>query len=292
MAAATTTLHPSLLGTTLKVVTWPARFSSPAIVDACVVAEVRRLMAVFDVYDQGSELRRHRAGEPAGPELLVVEGLAARWRSRTGGAFNPSVETLRQLWLQAEAQGRPPSDARLAAEVADMTAAPFDNLNAIAKGWIVDRAVDRARELRRAPRSLLVEAGGDLLHRGAGAHRVGIENPFRPYDNEPPIATVEVSNQAVATSGSSRRFFRVGGARYGHVIDPRTGRPVDTIVSVTVIAADAATADVLATAVMVLGVDEGLRLIESEPEAACFIIDRDGERTLSRQWPAASGVAD
>ena len=57
-------------------------------------------------------------------------------------------------------------------------------------------------------------------------------------------------------------------------------------------AADAATADVLATAVMVLGVDEGLRLIESEPEAACFIIDRDGERTLSRQWPAASGVAD
>ena len=89
----------------------------------------------------------------------------------------------------------------------------------------------------------------------ASRQRVGIEDPRWPFDNVPPMVQISLANAALATSGTGRRGFVVGGVKYGHVIDPRTGIPVDHVLSASVVAPDAVTAGALATAAMVLAPD-------------------------------------
>jgi FAD:protein FMN transferase len=129
--------------------------------------------------------------------------------------------------------------------------------NSLAKGLIADRAatmlMDLSDSVVRQVQGVTINLGGDLrtINR---ALRVGIEHPTRPYDNEPPICLIEVTNGGVATSGASRRPIIIGEQQFSHLIDPRTCRPVDNRVgSVTVVANDAATADVVATIVSVTG---------------------------------------
>ena len=152
------------------------------------------------------------------------------------------------------------------------------NLNAFAKGWIVDRALELGWATGLAA-SIVVNAGGDLAHRGEPAVQVGVENPLRPYDNEPPLMTLALSNAGMATSGRARKGYRIGGRWYSHVIDPRTGHTVDTVASVTVIAPSAADADALATVLGVLPPDEADRL-----GAASLHVANDGTITESSAW--------
>ena len=116
---------------------------------------------------------------------------------------------------------------------------------------------------------------------------VGIENPLRAYDNEPPIATVRIANAALATSGSSRRGFLVAGTRFNHVIDPRTGWPVGHIVSSSVVAHDTATADALATLTNILDPSDGIAAADRFGVAAC-IIDRYGDLHTHAAWAKIS----
>jgi thiamine biosynthesis lipoprotein len=84
----------------------------------------------------------------------------------------------------------------------------------------------------------------------------------------------------VATSGDTQRWLLVDGRRLSHIVDPRTGQPVEGVPSATIIASDATSADALATAVSVLGSEEGLRLIESLEEVECLIMARSASRDL------------
>jgi len=102
------------------------------------------------------------------------------------------------------------------------------------------------------------------------------------------IATLDVRDRAVVTSGNYRRFTEIAGVRYSHIVDPRTGLPVDALASVTVIAPDATHADALATAVSVLGLEAGMRLIEARPDTECLLVTvEEGEIALHR----SSGLA-
>ena len=98
----------------------------------------------------------------------------------------------------------------------------------------------------------------------------------------PPLARVRVANAGLATSGSARRGFRVAGRWFGHVIDPRTARPVDHVASATVLAPDAATADVVATIAGVQPVDEAIATVDGWDGVEVLLVDHDG-----RQWPSA-----
>lgn len=178
------------------------------------------------------------------PQLQDVLTEAERWRDASGGAFDPNV------------------DGQL-------------NLNAIAKGFIVDRASQQAV---RTARRVIISGGGDIRHVGAGSVTVGIEHPDRPYDNVAPFRRATISNQGLATSGIARRGT--------HVTDPRTGQSVDHITSASVIAADAMTADVLATALTVLSVKDGLELISRYSSTSCLIVERTGTITTSPSWPS------
>lgn len=255
-------------------------------IDAVVVSEIERLQAVFNARDPDSDLRRAaRDGTEPSAELAEVLTLAAWWTRRSDGAFDPRVGRVVDLWARAAADGRVPGDDELRAALDAAAAGPVIDLSAIAKGWIVDRAVALALADRRCA-AITVNAGGDLRHGGAGVITVGIEDPLRPYDNAPPVAAIRLEQAALATSGGSRRGWAIGGAWYPHVLDPRTGRPVQRVASASVLAPDAATADVLATVLTVADPAFALALVEETDGAACLVVAPDGSKRRSTRWAA------
>lgn len=249
---------------------------SPGVVESAVVAEVQRLEAIFSRFDASSELCAYRAaGTTDVPELLEVIDLAAAWQARTGGAFHARAQPLVDLWDQAEQANVMPTDRQVATVLEQMGATSTSSaldLNAIAKGWIADTALS---SVAGAATSGWLNLGGDIVHRGDGSVVAGIENPARPYDNVPPLATVELSNESLATSGGAHRWWAIDGNRYPKVVDPRTGRPAQRIASATVIAPDGGSADALATVAVFLDIDHTLALA-AEIGAECFLVDHEG----------------
>ena len=138
------------------------------------------------------------------------------------------------------------------------------DLSSIAKGYGVDQV---AQVIRRSGfNNFLVEIGGEIFasgHRQDGKFwRIGINRPRIDAAFDDVYKIVDLNNQAFATSGDYRNFFEVDGIRYSHIIDPRTGYPVSNgVVSVSIIAGNCTLADGLATAVMVMGAETGLDLI-------------------------------
>ncbi len=272
-----------LLGTRAEV---DVAAEDPAVVrsaEQAIVDEVARLERVFSVFDEDSSLMvLRRTGVTDVDELRAVVDLAGRWRERTDGLFHPAMHPLVDLWDRAEVAGVVPSPDALDRAVAAMDCAGVEalDLNAIAKGWIAERAMTEVLSSVPEASAAWVSLGGDVVHRGVGSIAVGIEDPRRPYDNVAPLATIEVSNQALATSGGARRWWTIDGRRYPKVLDPRSGRPVDRCASATVVAADAATADVLATVATVATTDETLALAD-DAGAICLLVHHDGSVTSS-----------
>lgn len=290
--------HSPLLGTVveLQVEAEPAPAERA---DALTVAEFERLTSVFSTYDASSELSRWARGEidEVSTDLRTVLAAAAEYHRLSAGAFHPATGRLRRLWQQAELSGTLPAETELAARAAgplpyqvvdDRVERLSDctgvDLNAIAKGYIVDQAVGAALTVPEV-HSVLVNAGGDLRHAGTGSARVGIEDPARPFDNAPPRWRVQLTNAALATSGDARRGFQVGGRWLGHVLDPRTGWPVEHTASVSVLASDAMTADALATVLGVLPADEATAFAEAHGVAG-LLVNASGEAYASPNWPS------
>lgn len=272
-----------LLGTRCEVEAHADTAAAAEAAEERTLTEVERLETVFSVFDESSELRVLRqTGRIRSDELADVFRLALHWHERTNGVFHPAAQPLVDVWAEASQSGTLPSDEALAAIVEALDPEDHRHLdfNALAKGWIADRGLDAALTGDDRPRGAWLSLGGDLVHRGEGSVVVGIEDPARPYDNVEPMATIEVSNEALATSGTVHRFWTVGGKRFSRVLDPRTGRPVEHVRQASVVAHTAATADVLATAALILEADETLKLVASE-NAACLLVTADGDAIQS-----------
>ena len=283
-------------------------------VHALVEERLDALSRIMSTYDSTSELSRFNRRSstepfPASPELVEVLELAREVAERSGGALDVTVAPLVEAWGFGPASrldvldGPTPSDAELArlrppvgyenivvdpaaGTIAKTHADTRVDLSAIAKGYGVE-AVSAALRAHGFE-SFLVEIGGELAATGSRRSgepwRVGIE---RPDDGTPGIwGSVALVDEAIATSGDYRDYYERGGVRYAHIIDPRTGRPITSRgASVTVVHASAAMADAWATALTVLGPDEGYELARREGLAALFIRGVDG--TLqSRSTPA------
>ncbi len=308
--------HWPLLGTVVEVRASAAQRSDAERAERIVGDEMARLEGVFSVFDEASMLRRWTVDGTVqtSNEFDELLEMALRWQRCSRGAFNVSTRRLRHLWAAAAIDDCRPSAGELQYAAADIVSAPyrFDghvlqqvgdcsglDLNAIAKGYIVDLAVEAAWRVCSLD-SLTVSAGGDIAHRGSRPVSVGIEDPASPLDNAAPLLTIDLHNAAVATSGSARRGVTVGTERLSHVLDPRTGEPAAGSTSVTVVAPDAATADVVATIVNVMQPEEGLAFVgalnsdrtrghpaESFDDLhagpiSCWIVDQAGERV--RRW--------
>ncbi len=222
----------------------------------------------------------------------------------TGGAFDPTVSPLVNAWgfgfANAEKMTVELVDSllklvglnktRLTANgliEKDFPEIQFD-FNAIAKGYAADLVGELL--LSKGIDVFLVEIGGDLTTSGIKPDgtkwRVALENPAENFDSPQEFDYfIELENQAVATSGSYRRYFESDGQRFSHTIDPTTGYPVNhSLLGVSVVAKDCMTADAYATAFMVMGLEKSLEFAESRPGIEAFFIYSDGSggfKTLS-----------
>jgi len=156
------------------------------------------------------------------------------------------------------------------------------DLAGIAKGFLVDIIVSILKDNNID--NALINAGGDIYCLGKGADggfwNIGIQHPRL---KNTVIGKLSLSNKAVVTSGDYRKFFLIGNKRYSHIIDPFSGYPIkNKVLGATVIADDTAMADGLATALMVLGKEKGLRLINSLDDIETIIItEDDNESTIA-----------
>jgi len=148
------------------------------------------------------------------------------------------------------------------------------DLGGIGKGYAVDRAVDifKKNKIQEA----FVDAGGNIFCLDKYYSPIGIKNPFNPDEI---TATVLLKNKAISTSANYERCFSIRGKKYGHLINPKTGVPADNgILSVSVISSSATIADILSTAVFILGLEEGMELIEKMGGVEGVIIIKKGRR--------------
>jgi thiamine biosynthesis lipoprotein len=277
--------------------------AAPGHVEAAIAAldRVAELENQLSVYRPESEVSRlnHAAAHDA---VEVEEGLfelllrSQQLHAETNGAFDITSGPLSKAWGFFERRGRVPAPAELQAaralvgtEFLELHAATKSvrywkpgveiNLGAIGKGYALDQA-----------RDLLVLSGVDdfIIHGGqssvmargdrqgvsGGGWQIDIRHPLRPALK---LAKLTLRDRAVGTSGSAVQQFRVGQNRYSHIIDPRDGQPADKILSSTVLAPDAATADALGTAFFIMGADRAQEYCDSHPDIGALLI-RDGEK--------------
>ncbi|MDB5349991.1 MAG: rane-associated lipoprotein involved in thiamine biosynthesis [Planctomycetota bacterium] len=298
--------HENVMGTSLELRIRADSADAARWAEGRVLQEIDRLSAIFSGYDRTSEFSRWMAA-PKGavkvsPELLEILQASDLWRSRSDGAFDPGVEVHSQLWKTCAKQDRVPTADELARARASMSAPAWRldpiartaerlsdgpiSLNAIAKGFILERACDVAMETNRGVRGLLLNVGGDMRVCGDMTQTFAIANPAADSESSAPLAHARVRDRAVATSGHSQRGFRVQGRWYSHILDPRTGAPVDSIASATVVAGRSADADALATIFNVLSTEESLRLAKAIPGVECLIVTTDGRIAKSDGWHA------
>lgn len=318
-AAEPVTLSGRAMGTT-----WSAKFFAapppapaldPASVTARLAAALEHLETLFSTYRPDSALSRFNASAstdwyPVSPELAQVALEARRISELTDGAFDVTIDPLIRLWGFGPAGRRHtlPSDTEIAAargrvDYRRLSARPAPpavrkssaelsaDFSSIAKGFAADTLSDLLTALG-AP-DHFVQIGGDIKTAGSHVWRTGIESPSvpaspvaLPLPAPPALASVvALSGHALSTSGDSHNFLTVAGRRYGHILDPRTGRPVaPALASVSVIHASCATSSALATALFVLGADAGFALASREHVAALFLV-RDGPTLLPRATP-------
>ena len=273
------------------------------IAERCIrraLAEIRRIDELMSDYKGDSEIsqvNRHayERAVKVSRDTFEVLRKSIRYSRLSRGAFDVTVGPLVDLWRAAAEANRPPSPQQLQQVrgrvgyeklVLDANALTVRfkvegmrvDLGAVAKGYAVDKAVMAVRKAGAI--GGMVDIGGDIRCFGAPpagrtAWLVGVQDPRSPVDlpgTGKPILVLRLVKGAVATSGSYQRSAMIGGQRYSHIIDGRTGGSAVGLWSVTVICDEAADADALATAISVMGREKGLALIEQIPRAEAIVI--------------------
>ena len=260
-----------------------------------IVSALEDQMSVFRPESEISRLNRTAADAPVElePRLFGLLELAWRLSEETGGAFDVTSAPLWKAWGFARREGAVPSENELARALACVGARLVEldpehrsvrflkpgvaiNLGSIAKGEALDRCAEHLADA--GVEDFLLEGGqSSVLARGTrmepsgepGGWVVGVRDPVRPNTR---LAEIRLSDQALATSGSARQYFRHQGRRLGHILDPRSGQPAEGVYSATVVASTAAVADALATAFCVMGPEAALAHCQSRPELAAMLV--------------------
>jgi len=265
---------------------------------------IEKLNLVLSDYDSNSELRRlcNQAipGEPVhvSADLFKVLHRAEQISRQTDGAFDVTVGPVVKMWRRARRRKRLPDAMRLQAALAKVgyqnvglnrcartvelkkTNMLLD-LGGIAKGYIADQAL---KELQRhGIKRALIDAGGDIVAGDAPPGQPGWRIGIEQRDDQARLSLLlSLKNAAVATSGDTYQFVQIDGVRYSHIVDPRTGMGLTTPRSVTVIAPDGMAADAWASAISVLGPEQGLKIVNQQKSLAVSISQLDKKNQVHR----------
>jgi thiamine biosynthesis lipoprotein len=249
--------------------------------------------------------RAFAEGRPAraDPDIVTMVRHSQEFERLSGGRFNPAIGGLIGLWGFHTSQypiiGPPPGRQEIAGLLAHrpssldisidglqlVAANPHVQLDfgGIAKGYAVDRAIERLRQL--GIEDAIVNAGGDLRamgRRGDRPWRIAVRKPGGGV-----IGAVEVrGDEALFTSGNYERFRLDREERYPHILDPRTGWPVDGVVSATVITSEGVLADAAATALVVAGLEDWQQVARAFGLDQVLLIDESGTVYLTAEMAA------
>lgn len=263
-----------------------------------VIKMIEEQLSVFSPTSELSEVNAYAyvSDVMISPELYEVVKKSIEISDLTHGAFDITTYPLCKLWKSRLETENVPSlkeieeikknigydKIQLVGETCDGTVCTSSkiqylqegllmDLGGIAKGYACDKVVEslKANSITKG----LVNVGGTLYAFGKSPHNkpwvIGIRNPREKEKN---VLSVTLDDRAVATSGNYEQFMTVNGKHYTHIIDPRSGYPVEDVVSVTVIAATAMEADGLSTGFFVLGAEEGIALANTIPQIETLII--------------------
>jgi len=266
----------------------------------CITAavdEVRRIEKLFTTFDESSQTNLINQNAGIAPVEVDREVFELIKRSKkiseiTQGAFDITYGSIdKRLWNfdQTMTALPDPHTAKQLVRLINYRNILLDEnectvflkekgmrigFGGIGKGYAAERAKWLLKE--RGVKSGIVNAAGDLTAWGYQPNgkpwTIGIANPDAARDA---FSFLEITNTSVATSGNYEKFVMIGGKRYSHTIDPKTGLPVRGIKSVTIICNNAEIADAMATPVMIMGVKVGLDLINQLKDVAGIIMDDD-----------------
>jgi thiamine biosynthesis lipoprotein len=297
--------------------TWSAQFVAPVArrdeVARLVAAELQAEVAQMSAWERDSALSRFNRAEAGTwhavpPGLFEVFSHALALARETGGAYDPTVGPLVNLWgfgPDGAPRSEPPSGAEIAMAQARVGHARIEldadakrvlqpgsavmDISSLGPGHALDRIA--ARLHAQGIDDFLVELGGEMIASGrkpgGDDWRIAVEPASAGPDGEPAYDLVLALRDAAAgSSGDYRVGFEHEGRRYSHTIDPRTGAPVrHALAGVTVIAAGAMEADAMAAALMVLGPADGFDFAQRRGVAA-VLTSRDGAGYVRRRTPA------
>jgi thiamine biosynthesis lipoprotein len=284
----------AIMGTAVKVELWSGdRTAGMAAIDA-VMEEMHRIDRTMSPHKADSELSiiNREAAQHAVPlsdEMARLIARAIDFSELSDGAFDITYAAVGQLYDYR--LGVKPSDKALAKArasvgyrhlILDRKARTLRfahegvriDLGGFAKGHAVDNSVAILR--RHGIVNATVAAGGDshvMGDRGGRAWTIGIRDPRRPGDV---VAVLPLEDVAISTSGDYERFFEQDGVRCHHLIDPKTGKSPNGVRSVTILADDGLTTEGLSKCLFVMGLEGGMRLIESQPGVDAVVVDASG----------------
>jgi thiamine biosynthesis lipoprotein len=267
--------------------------------------ELARIDALLSTYRADSTLEAFNSTETTAPvelpsELVGLLELAKRIHAASDGCFDPTVRPLVRAWgFDGDDPAVPAAGAIDAAralvgldklELPDTTharkavAGLSIDMSSIGQGYTAGRLAELLEE--HGSTSYLAEIGGEVVARGlkpdGSAWRIGVENPAAGAS--PALRVPPSPSTAIITSGSYRHYLEADGRRFGHIIDPRTGWPVEHgLLSVTVVGEDAATAAAWGTALLCLGPDAAVAAADRENVAALLWVARDGGEPVLEQ---------
>lgn len=265
-------------------------------------SEMKRIENLINNYDPQSEISRvnQKAGREAvkvSAETFKIVKLSKLYGKKTGGVFNITVEPLVSLW-NFGGRKHIPSQQELN-EILPLINLNWVQLNernqtvklakngmgldlgGVAKGYAADRAITILK--RYAIRNALVTTGSTTRVLGGKpdgkSWQVGIQHPRK---QEEIIGILSLKNQSVSTSGDYQQYFIKNGQRYHHILSPFSGMPANEVMSVTVVTnKSCAEADILSTAIFVMGYPEGMQFIERTKNLEGVIVDAQGKVHIS-----------
>ena len=249
------------------------------------VCRIDRMLSVFrfDSRVQYINLTAYESPVRLEKELFDLMTLCVSIAEETGGAVDITSGCLWKTWGFAKRQERIPSAEELerARELTGWQFLELDeeaqtirfkkqgielNFGCVGKGFALDVAAEKLRE-HAVDRFLFAGGLSSMLASGQG-WKIGIAHPLRPGQR---LQEITLNDVAVSTSGSQKQFFRHGGRRYSHLIDPRTGYPAEGVFTATVFAPTATLAELLSTAFFVLGAEKTAEYCSAHPEISAVL---------------------
>jgi len=295
------------MGTTYHITTVAGYFNNQKDLKVKIDKRLEDINKSMSTYLKDSEISRFNSLQNTGEKFYVsgdfwqVMTVAQKIYQLTGGAWDGTVKPLVNLWGFGSTKNtyRIPEKSEIQAHLADIGFNQIEikagrclikrkeavslDLASIAKGYAVDQIADLVR--KNGINDFLVEIGGEVyaagLRKDGTPWRVGINQPKKNAPADQVYKVVNLQDKAFATSGDYRIFFEIDGRRFSHIIDPRTGYPVTSgVVSASIVAGNCTLADGLATALVVLGPEKGLELVNSLTDVECLIVRQNKDGAL------------